>query len=143
MSIKSLRCYCLPLVTESIITNAGCNPFTFYLCISKTVLSMKRYSNKHVCGAPWSVANRLNGQQTGAFKWHPMPRPFQEDQPIPARPYSGVIGCHRCNTSNSGNAPASPDMLPTPLALSCMHTTSMHTIHNLHPCPHPTHHSHV
>ena len=27
----------------------------------------------------------------------------------------GGIGCHQCITSNSGSAPASPDMRPTPL----------------------------
>ena len=37
--------------------------------------------------APWSVANRLHGQRTGDFLWRPMLRLFQEDQPIPARPY--------------------------------------------------------
>ena len=64
-------------------------------------------------------------------------RPFQEDRPIPARPYpelrtwmvvrSGVIwkcsGISRHATNH--------------LALSRMLTK-----HQLHPCPHPTHHSH-
>ena len=36
--------------------------------------------------APWSADNRQHGQQTGAFfSWRPVPRPFQEDLPIPAR----------------------------------------------------------
>ena len=36
---------------------------------------------------PWSVANQLHGQRTGAFSWRPVLRPFQEDIPIPTRPY--------------------------------------------------------
>ena len=40
-----------------------------------------------VRGVPWRAANRLHGQRTGAFSWSPVLRPFQEDQPIPARPY--------------------------------------------------------
>ena len=44
----------------------------------------------------------------------------------------GVIGCHQCITSHSGNAPASHDMRPT----------SPGFVHHLHPCPHPIHHSH-
>ena len=60
-----------------------------------------------------------------------------ETLPRAAHLDDGVIGCHRCITSHSGNAPASSDMPPTPLALP-----RMHTIHNFHPSPHPTHHSH-
>ena len=38
-------------------------------------------------GARRIPANRLHGQRTGTFSWRPVPRPFQEDRPIPARPY--------------------------------------------------------
>ena len=97
-----------------------------------------------VRGAPWSAANRLHRQRTEAFSWRHVLRHFLEDRPIPALPYpelrtwtevrSGAISVF---TSCSGNAPASPDMRPTPLALSRMLTD-----HHLHPYPHPTHHSH-
>ena len=40
----------------------------------------------------------------------------------------GVIGYHYCITSQSGCAPAGPDIRPTPLALS-----RMHTILHIHP----------
>ena len=49
----------------------------------------------------------------------------------------GVIGCHQCITSHTVSAPASPTCDHPPLALS-----RMPTVHHLHPCPHPTHHSH-
>ena len=70
-------------------------------------------------------------------------RPFQEDRPIPARPYpelrtwmvirSGVISVF---PTHSGNAPASPDIRLTTWLCPAL------TKHQLHPCPHPTHHSH-
>ena len=53
----------------------------------KGVRSSKRHINSYVCAAPWSVANRLHGQRTGAFSWLPVLRSFQDDRPIPARPY--------------------------------------------------------
>ena len=42
-------------------------------------------------GAPWSAANRLHGQRSGAFLWRPVLRPFQEDRPIPARPHPELV----------------------------------------------------
>ena len=50
-------------------------------------------------------------------------------QPIAAHLHDGEIGCHQCIILHSGNDPASPDMRPTPVALS-----RMRTIHHLHPC---------
>ena len=59
------------------------------------------WDSHYVHGAPWSVANRLNGRRTGAFSWRPVLRPCQENRPIPTRPnpelrtwmavWSGVI----------------------------------------------------
>ena len=102
------------------------------------------YITHFVRGAPSSAADYLHGQRTWAFLWRPVLRPSQEHRPILSRPYpelhtrmavwSGVINVF---TSHSGCAPASPDMWPYPLVLS-----RMHTIHNLHPSPHPTLHSH-
>ena len=102
-------------------------------------------SSNCVHGAPWSVANWLHGQQTGAFSWRPMLRQFQEDRPIPARPKpiaahldGGVIGIRWCITSLSRSALASPDMRPTLLVLHRMHTNN-----HLHPCPHQTGYTHA
>ena len=99
----------------------------------------------HICvrEAPWSAANRLHGQRTGAFSWRPVLGlsrktyqfrfdPTQNCAPgwwcdressvyhLALEMYSGIIR-HATN----------------PLALSRMPTK-----HQLHPCPHPTHHSH-
>ena len=70
-------------------------------------------------------------------------RPFQEDRPIPARPYpelrtwmvvrSGVISVFPTLWKCSGISRHTTNHL----ALSRMHTK-----HQLHPCSHPTHHSH-
>ena len=88
-------------------------------------------------GAPWSAANRLPGQRTGAFSWRPVLRPFQEDRPIPTRPYpeqrtcmmvrSGVISVF---ISHSGNAQASTDMRSTSwLCPACLLTNTSTPTH--------------
>ena len=66
-------------------------------------------------------------------------RPTNSDSILPRTVHldGGVIVCYQCITSHKGNAPASLDMRPTPMALS-----RMHTIHHLHPCSHPIQYSH-
>ena len=100
--------------------------------------------SNNVRGAPWRAADWTHGQRTVAFQQLPLLMPFQEDQPIPARPFpamctwkavfSGVISVI---TSLNGSAPASPDMRPTLMTLGRMPTN-----HNLHHCFHSNHHSH-
>ena len=57
-------------------------------------------------------------------------RPTNSGSTLPGAVYldGGMIGSHRCITWHSGSAPASPDMRPTPTALS-----HIHTVH--HPTP--------
>ena len=58
--------------------------------------------------------------------------PINSESTLPRTAHldSGVIGCHQCIASHSGNFQASPDMRPTPLTSSRIHA------------PHPTHHNH-
>ena len=100
------------------LSHAALTPLEIILwslrCLNSSTISSVR-------GAPWTAANRLHGQRTRAFSWRPVLRPFQEDRPIPARPYPGL-----CNwmvvlavvisvfTLHSEHAQAPPDMQPTP-----------------------------
>ena len=75
--------------------------------------------NPCVRGAPWSAANRLHGQRTGAFSWRPVlglsRRPTNSGSTLPRTAHldGGTIGCNQCIPTHSGNAPASPDIQPT------------------------------
>ena len=66
-------------------------------------------------------------------------RPTNSDTTLrrAAQPEGGAIRCRYCIAAHSRSAPASPDMRPTPLALS-----RMLTVLRLHPCHHPAYHSH-
>ena len=89
---------------------------------------------------PWST---MECSQQAAWTMNRSLIMVSHDKPFPGRPTNSsstvpgvaqmdgdVIGSHQSNTSHSGSAPASPDILPTLLSLSCMHR-----IHHLHPCP--------
>ena len=101
----------------------------------------------HVNGAPWSAAYQLNGQWTGAISWRAVLRPSRKTYQFRLDPTQSCAPGGRCNRMSSvyhhalGNSPVSPDMRPTPLAL-----THMHNINHLHPCtkpyPWPTTHMH-
>ena len=96
-----------------------------------------------VRGAPWSAANRQHGQRTGAFSWRPVlglsrkTDQFRLDLTQNCAPgwwcdrKSSV--CHLALEMYTGIFRHATN----PLALSRMPTK-----HQLHPCPHPTHHSH-
>ena len=101
-----------------------------------------------VRGAPLSVADRLNGQQTGVFSWRPVFRSFQEDRPIPPRPYPELRireGSLMIVSKCTRKVPqSSPNMRPKHMSALSL----MHTIHHLHPYPtHPilvfTYYEHV
>ena len=86
-----------------------------------------------VRGSPWSAANRLHSMVScPSCLWSTMecsqPAAWTTNRSLllvasrakafpmfPVLRPSGVIGCHQCITSHSGNAPASPDIQPTPL----------------------------
>ena len=95
-------------------------------------------SKVHLLSAAWT-SNRglLVASRVKAFSG----RPTNSDSTLHRATHieGGVIGCHQCITSHSESSPASPDMRPTPTALS-----RMHAIHHIHPCPHlhPCHHLH-
>ena len=96
-----------------------------------------------VRGTPWSAANRLYGQRTGAFSWRPVfvlsrkPDQFRLDPTQSCAPgwwcdrESSVY--HIALEMYSGISRHATNLL----ALSRMPTK-----HQLHPCPHPTNHSH-
>ena len=58
-------------------------------------------------------------------------RPANSDSTLPRSSHlvGVLIGCHKCITWHSGNAPTSPDLRPALLSLS-----RMYPIHHLHPC---------
>ena len=106
------------------------------LCLS-TVTGKKRNSHKYRARTvrPWST---MECSQPAAWTTKrsllvaSRVRPFQEDRPIPARPYpelstwmvvrSGVISVF---PTHSGNAPTSPDIRPTTyLCPECLPNTS-------------------
>ena len=59
-----LACNCPEL--EAWTTEAsGLFACSLFACVSQT-------SRESVRGAPWSAANRLHGQRTGAFSWRPV-----------------------------------------------------------------------
>ena len=86
---------------------------------------------------PLSAANRLHGQRTWTFSWRPVLRPFQQDRPIPTRPYpeqrtwtAASSKWNQCITSHSGNALTSPDMRPTQwLCPACITSTTSIAAH--------------
>ena len=107
-----------------------------YHCHSSTAPSCIR-------GAPWSAANRLHGQRTGAFSWRPVLGLFRKTDQFRLEPTQNCAPGWWCDLESSVYHLAL-EMYSgifrhaiNPLALSRMHTK-----HQLHPCPHPTHHCH-
>ena len=96
-----------------------------------------------VRGAPWSAANRLHGQRTGAFSWRPVLGLSRKTDQFRLDPTQNCAPGWWCDRESSVYH----------LALEMYsgifrHTTNhlalsrMPTKHQLHPYPHPTHHSH-
>ena len=99
--------------------------------------------NVVVRGAPWSAANRLHGQRTGAFSWRPVLGLFRKTVQFRLDPTQNCAPGWWCDRESPVYHLALKMYsgifwhATNPLALSRMHTK-----HLLHHCPHPTHHSH-
>ena len=92
------------------------------------------YNNFSIRGAPWSVANRLQGQRTGA-SWSPWFRSYPEDRPILIHPTHSCAPDGRCDLVSSVFISHSREVLlyfltcdQSLLALTCMLTS-----HRLYP----------
>ena len=107
-----------------------------HVAVNSSTQSITAWSSYSVRGAPWSAANQLHGQRTGAFSWHPMLTSFQEDQPILARPYpelrtwmvmrSGVISVFTSHSpaptcDQHAYQPPPPSSPPQPLLTRHIH----------------------
>ena len=94
-------------------------------------------------GAPWSAANRLHGQRTGAFSWRPVLGLSRKTDQFRLDPIQNCAPGWWCDRESSVYHLALEMYsgifrhATIPPALSRMLTK-----HQLHPCPHPTHHSH-
>ena len=95
-----------------------------------------------VRGAPWSAANRLHGQRTGAFSWHPMLGLSRKTNQFRLDPTQNCAPGWWCDRESSvyhltlEMYSASFDMRLTPwLCPACLKTPAPSL-------PHPTHHSH-
>ena len=91
----------------------------------------------HIHGAPWSAANRLHGQRTGSFHWHPVLRPSRKTGQFRLDPTQSCAPgrlCDRLSSPRTWKVLLHPPTCNQPLlALYCMPTN-----HHLSPCPHPT-----
>ena len=96
-----------------------------------------------VRGAPWSAANRLHGQRTGAFSWRPVLGLSRKTDQFRLEPTQNCAPGFWCDRESSFYHLALEMFsgifrhASNPLAMSRMLTK-----HQLHHCPHPTHHSH-
>ena len=106
------------------------------LCISYVHVTHNVHHG--VRGAPWSAANRLHGQRTGAFSWRPvlgLSRKTEKFRLDPTQNCAPGLWCDRESSvyhlaleMYSGIFRHALSRMPTKL--------------QLHPCLHPTHHSH-
>ena len=108
------------------------------------VFQSKCFRHIHsVRGAPWSAANRLHGQRTGAFSLRRVLGLSRKTDQFRLDPTQNCAPGWWCDRESSVYHLALEMYsgiyrhATNPLALSCMPTK-----HQLHPCPHPTQHSH-
>ena len=108
-----------------------------------TLASFVELQQEVVRGAPWSAANRLHGQRTGAFSWRPVLGLSRKTDQFRLDPTQNCAPGWSCDRESSVYHLALEMYsgifrhATNPMALSRMLTK-----HQLHPCPHPTHHSH-
>ena len=93
-----------------------------------------------VRGAPWSAANRLHGQRTGAFSWRPVLGLSRKTDQIRLDPTQNCAPGWWCDRESSVYHLALE--MFSGIFRHATNPLSMLTKHQLHPCPHPTHHSH-